>query len=1028
MYVELRDVRQPTLTYKMCKHKHCYRPEYLSADELRNRLYHSLRNRGFVDSIKSQLRNSLVTELQQTVHGPLTIKDLKVPDEGSLLHRASNSLVANHLSACHYEYTLSVFLPESGLSQDMKFEATDLLKLLNISPHSRLYQRLNVQSQKDSKKGFLWQLLSEVSSLHANSLNTVGCQTDLIKVGPITPLDEKLSDVDEMFASRREDYLHTGRAGAEERLLSFQRQLEDHYNTQLKMELARMRESEIAAIKLEEKENNRKALEHARKEMERVYKDRYDALVIRERNTMERLQQQTEIQEREIYAQRQSILEEIEAVRQREAEVKREAEVNKREKRISEERVKDKETELRRRELEIKQRESSFEQRLQNEMAQFKLDQQARFIERIQNVEVREATLKEQERIVAEEKSKLQQVKDELWDKTQRVNELETKLSECKYSEVNANKNNEYLNAKLRDMSDYKTLKEQVILYRNELETLRTRLAEVLSMNERERGRQEELLRELRRPSPETLMLQRDLERAKESLRQEQIVFNQQKQMLEARLKEELDRNKDLLERFQEQTLQMKEMNREVVDLRQHLHMTTKALNNEVYRKPKENPDQPQLNESLMSQRAHGESHHLVEFNFNKVEPQRPSRFDPDPKEIYHGVDFESFSQIRDGVCFEDDASSTDSADIIAQAKYRLKSLDQEAHNLERAYHDFHCRITNAHALPADKPPQSSAVIRVAGPHQDVNSITPIHSPIPFDNPRSSTPYKQRKKPQEFNETRINHRRPRIMISYKGRLGNHMFEYATLMGLAKHYNMTAIIPEDLDVLNVFKLPTPQGPFSLLRDPYNTYTEEKAAAYYKGVENIDSTRDAFLVGYFQSWKYYKDIRNELLDHHFVLHDNLRTAADQYIQKVLAGENLSGATLVAIHVRRGDFVRQRVKGYTAAPIPYYYKAMNYFRKKYGKVLFIICTNDLIWAETNLDDSPDVHYYHETDGSLDLAIMISCNHMIITSGSYSWWAGYLVRGEAIYYAGYPQPNTKIGNLTVKEDYYPPNWLGML
>ena len=27
-------------------------PEYLSAEELRNRLYHSLRNRGLVDSIK----------------------------------------------------------------------------------------------------------------------------------------------------------------------------------------------------------------------------------------------------------------------------------------------------------------------------------------------------------------------------------------------------------------------------------------------------------------------------------------------------------------------------------------------------------------------------------------------------------------------------------------------------------------------------------------------------------------------------------------------------------------------------------------------------------------------------------------------------------------------------------------------------------------------------------------------------------------------------------------------------------------
>ncbi|XP_013081001.2 galactoside alpha-(1,2)-fucosyltransferase 2-like [Biomphalaria glabrata] len=278
------------------------------------------------------------------------------------------------------------------------------------------------------------------------------------------------------------------------------------------------------------------------------------------------------------------------------------------------------------------------------------------------------------------------------------------------------------------------------------------------------------------------------------------------------------------------------------------------------------------------------------------------------------------------------------------------------------------------------------------------------------------------------HESKVDQRQSRIMITYKGRLGNHMFEYATLVGMAKRYNMTPIIPGDLDVLDVFKIPTLQGPLSLLREPYNTYTEERAAAYYKGVENIDPTRDAYLDGYYQSWRYYKDVRDDLLDRHFVLHDNLQIAAKQYIQKLRDDKNMPDAVLVAIHVRRGDFVRQRVKGFTVAPIPYYYRAMNYFRKKYSKVLFIICTNDLIWAETNLDDSPDVHYSHETDGSLDLAIMISCNHMIITSGSYSWWAGYLVRGEVIYYAGYPQPNTKIGNLTVKEDYYPPNWMGIM
>lgn len=570
-------------------------------------------------------------------------------------------------------------------------------------------------------------------------------------MGPITSLDEKLTDVDDLYSSRREDFLRSGRAGAEERMLGFQRQLEDRYNTQLKMELARMRDSEMATFKAEEKENGRRALEQARRELERVYKDKHDVLITRERNANERLQQQTEIQERETYTQRQSILEEIEAVRQREGQVKRESEVNNREKKVTEDRVRDKEADLRRRELEVQQKETAFEQRLQNQMAQFKLDQQARYIERMQNVEVREAKVKEEERIVSEERSRLQQVKDDLRDKTHRVNELETMLSESKYSEVNATKNNEYLNCKLRDMSDYKTLREQAVMYKNEMETLRTRLAEVLNMNERERGRQEELLRELRRPSPESLMLHRDLEKAKEALRQEEIVAGQHKSLLEVRLKEELDRNKDLLQRFEEQSLQMREMNREVVDLRQNLHMTTRALNNEVYRQPQGE------GEALSESRASGHNtntapaRHMDLSEVNHT-PKKSLRFEPDAKDIYHDVDFDMPSVSRGGY-LDSDVSSTDSGDVIAQAKYRLKNLDKEANTLEKAYHDFHCRMTNIEAVSAGPPPRAVQGMHTAGSSHTPTAASPRHSPITFENPMSSTPYKRIRKTQDLNDS-----------------------------------------------------------------------------------------------------------------------------------------------------------------------------------------------------------------------------------------------------------------------------------
>ncbi|XP_067668627.1 galactoside 2-alpha-L-fucosyltransferase Sec1-like [Haliotis asinina] len=267
--------------------------------------------------------------------------------------------------------------------------------------------------------------------------------------------------------------------------------------------------------------------------------------------------------------------------------------------------------------------------------------------------------------------------------------------------------------------------------------------------------------------------------------------------------------------------------------------------------------------------------------------------------------------------------------------------------------------------------------------------------------------------------------RPIIMITYWGRLGNHMFEYGTLLGVAKRNGMIPIIPKQIDLLDVFNLPTQQGDLDLL-DMHYIYNEEKAAAYFNKTEHL-KPYNALLAGYYQSWKYFENVKDELISKHFVYKDEIKKKAKKFLEKVLTLKNKHGAALVGVHVRRGDFVRQTLKGYTAAPLSYFYQAMNYFRKKYGNVLFIVCSNDIFWAEDNLDIGPDVYYSHNPDGNVDLAVLTSCSHMIITAGSYSWWAGYMVPGDVVYFKGFPQPNTKIGNMTVREDYYPPHWIPM-
>ena len=65
-----------------------------------------------------QVRNQLIHELMHPVlNGKVQSPSTSV-EESCLLIEASNFLVASHLQRCGYEYSLSVFLPESGLAKE----------------------------------------------------------------------------------------------------------------------------------------------------------------------------------------------------------------------------------------------------------------------------------------------------------------------------------------------------------------------------------------------------------------------------------------------------------------------------------------------------------------------------------------------------------------------------------------------------------------------------------------------------------------------------------------------------------------------------------------------------------------------------------------------------------------------------------------------------------------------------------------------------------------------------------------------
>ena len=87
----------------------------LSADEFKDRMYGHLKKKGHLDALKTQLRYKIVEELR----GASVIRfPSETLDENQATFKLVNSLVSDHLRRNQYDYTLSVFLAESGTGQN----------------------------------------------------------------------------------------------------------------------------------------------------------------------------------------------------------------------------------------------------------------------------------------------------------------------------------------------------------------------------------------------------------------------------------------------------------------------------------------------------------------------------------------------------------------------------------------------------------------------------------------------------------------------------------------------------------------------------------------------------------------------------------------------------------------------------------------------------------------------------------------------------------------------------------------------
>ncbi|XP_027625468.1 oral-facial-digital syndrome 1 protein isoform X2 [Tupaia chinensis] len=632
-------------------------PKYdvLSQDELRKRLYQTFKDRGILDTLKTQLRNQLIHELMHPVlSGKLQPQSISV--EGSaLLIDASNSLVADHLQRCGYEYSLSVFFPESGLAKEKVFSMQDLLQLIKINPASSLYKSLVSGFDKENSK--------ELAEYH-QAKESCDMETQTSPAFPSkNSLADKLRLIDDQFADAYPQ--RPKLESLEIKLNEHKRAIEQQLQAEMCQKLKYFKDTEIAKIKMEEKRKYEKELAEFRTEFEKVCQAKSEALISREKETLERLHKHQEIETKEIYAQRQILLKDIDLLRGREAE--------------------------------LKQRVEAFEL--------YQLELKDDYITRTNRLVEDERKNKEKAIHLQEELTTINSKKEELNQSINRMKELELELESVKAQSLAVTQQNLILNEKVQEMSDYSLLKEEKVELQAQNKLLKQQLDEARNENLR-------LLNRLAQPAPELVAFQKELKKAENAITLEHKEFESLRQALQKQLQSEIEHSAQLKAQILDYDSSVKRLTVQVADLKLQLKQTQTALENEVYRNPKL---------SLIDRSVSG----LVSGQVMPHDGDIHGNFLNSPFEQGKVMASAVAPRITSYARAETEGSLPSSdLELVASTKARVRELEQEAECLEKAFRNYHRRMIqnpSRSLLPAKSPPS----LHLAGALRNITPSLP---------------------------------------------------------------------------------------------------------------------------------------------------------------------------------------------------------------------------------------------------------------------------------------------------------------
>jgi len=231
------------------------------------------------------------------------------------------------------------------------------------------------------------------------------------------------------------------------------------------------------------------------------------------------------------------------------------------------------------------------------------------------------------------------------------------------------------------------------------------------------------------------------------------------------------------------------------------------------------------------------------------------------------------------------------------------------------------------------------------------------------------------------------------LLGNYGRLGNQMFQYATLKSIATKHGYEFTIPpsdfrdpwHDHQLFDAFKLYSLSKSNIRINDAQKRVNEEYFHFDQELYENCPDNVD--LLGYFQTEKYFLEISEEVKKD-FTFKENILSVAKDYRSQIDSDE------VISLHVRRGDYVNQPWHG--CCPLEYYQKALSMLDNDLPVIIF---TDDPNWVlNENIFESDRFYVSHRNSNLFDMCLMTLCDYHIIANSSFSWWGAWLSNSKKV------------------------------